>query len=211
MISDTHIKPKKQNIPKIKKEKVVKTKKENVVKIQLIKVKKPRRKPTPEDYAKTVIYTIRCRDGSFLEIYVGASFNLKERKRLHESDCNNPKRKSYNYRLYRIIRENGGWDNWVIAPYQEYPECRSQVQSDIMEEKIRVDLNATLNSQKAHQTVDERKQSQALNDKKRNLISVQCVCGKFYAGTNKFNHCKTKSHQKYIIDNQQNIENDIEN
>jgi hypothetical protein len=41
--------------------------------------------------------------------YVGSTANWKERQRQHKSICNNENSKLYNSKIYKTIRENGGW------------------------------------------------------------------------------------------------------
>lgn len=59
-------------------------------------------------------YIIRCLDESITECYVGQTSNLKNRIREHKSRSNNSNDPSYNKRLYRFIRQHGGFDNWTI-------------------------------------------------------------------------------------------------
>jgi hypothetical protein len=61
---------------------------------------------------KGSVYKIYCKDSSITEFYVGSSCDFHQRKRKHKSSCNNPKDKQYNYKVYRYIRNNGGFDNW---------------------------------------------------------------------------------------------------
>ena len=66
------------------------------------------------DYSNTIIYKLYCINPDIKEFYVGHTTNLYERKRRHKTCCNNNSEKntSYNRKVYRIIRENGGFDNW---------------------------------------------------------------------------------------------------
>jgi hypothetical protein len=66
------------------------------------------------DYSNTIIYKLYCINPDIKEFYVGHTTNLYERKRHHKTSCNNnsEKNKKYNTKVYRIIRENGGFDNW---------------------------------------------------------------------------------------------------
>jgi len=106
----------------------------------------------PVDYSKCVIYKIVCQDESVTECYVGHTTNFKSRKNQHK--CRS---KTINFKLYQMIRENGGWDNWTMTPICEYP-CENLIQACIKEEECRIELQASLNSMKAHQTKEERKE-----------------------------------------------------
>ena len=60
------------------------------------------------DYQKTVIYKIVCNDLTVTYIYVGMTTDFTNRKYNHKSDCNNITDKHYNFKIYDIIRANGG-------------------------------------------------------------------------------------------------------
>lgn len=73
------------------------------------------------DYANTIIYKIVCNDASITDMYIGHTTDFRRRKNHHKSDCNNSNNKNYNYKIYQIIRANGGWDNWAIVQIEIYP------------------------------------------------------------------------------------------
>lgn len=56
-----------------------------------------------------------------------------------------------------MIRVNGGWDAFEMKPVKEYP-CENKIQLTIEEERIRKEMNAKLNSQRAYTTIVERKE-----------------------------------------------------
>ena len=95
----------------------------------------------PMDYSKCVIYKITCNDESVLECYVGHTTSFKDRKNQHRIRCNDEK---CNFKVYQMIRENGGWDNFTMTPICEYP-CENHIQACIKEEEYRVELKAKLN------------------------------------------------------------------
>ena len=39
--------------------------------------------------------------------------------------CNNPNNKQYNSKLYKTIKDNGGFNNWTIEVVENYVECNS--------------------------------------------------------------------------------------
>jgi len=70
-----------------------------------------------DDELQTKLYTIYkicCNDENITELYVGSSQNLEARISKHKSTCNNSNNKQYNCKVYKFIRENGGWDNWNV-------------------------------------------------------------------------------------------------
>jgi len=48
------------------------------------------------------------------EVYVGKTFRLCNRLKQHKSHCNNINSSEYNRKIYTCIRENGGWDQWLM-------------------------------------------------------------------------------------------------
>jgi len=100
------------------------------------------------DYSKSIIYTIRTRDG----LYVGSTTNFTNRKHQHKSCILSTSLKN-NLKLYQTIRDNDG--EWNMKPYKEFP-CENKTQLNIEEERIRNMLNADLNCNKCS-GIDEEK------------------------------------------------------
>jgi len=113
------------------------------------------------DYSKCVIYKIVCNDESVTECYVGHTTNFVKRKYQHKQTW-----KTSNLKLYQMIRENGGWDNWTMTPIFEYP-CENYIQACIKEEFWRIQLVAELNSQRAFLS-EEEKQKRDKEYRKKN-------------------------------------------
>ena len=67
------------------------------------------------NYERTIMYKIVCKDTALQAVYVGHTTEFKKRCVNHRSRCYNPNEKCYNIRLYRYIRENGGFDNFNIV------------------------------------------------------------------------------------------------
>jgi|DEB0MinimDraft_6_1074348.scaffolds.fasta_scaffold12927_1 hypothetical protein len=91
------------------------------------------------DYSKTVIYKIKHNeDYDDINIYVGSTTNFKGRKHRHKSNCNNENSKNYNNPIYQYIRDNGGWEQFVMIPIEEY-SCNSKKEKEI-KERYYIDL-----------------------------------------------------------------------
>jgi len=70
---------------------------------------------------KYTIYEILCKDQNIKNIYVGHTKNFTNRHYGHKNPYNNnPKSKVFNYRLYKTIRDNGGWDNWTMSEIEMF-------------------------------------------------------------------------------------------
>ena len=87
------------------------------------------------------IYKLYCKDENIKEFYIGSSTNFKSRKNKHKSDCNNENGRSYNIKVYKFIRANGGFQNFDFEILLETDE------DDIkkLEQKYIDELKPTLN------------------------------------------------------------------
>ena len=97
------------------------------------------------DYSNTIIYKIVCKDLSITELYVGHTTNFVQRKHAHKQGCINLKSPCYNSKLYKTIRECGGWDNWEMTIVNFY-NCKNHLEAREKEQEHFISLGATLNS-----------------------------------------------------------------
>jgi hypothetical protein len=97
------------------------------------------------DYTKTIIYKICCVDNEIDDIYVGSTTDFARRKYNHKSNVSNPRvPRVYNCPVYRCIRENGGWSNWVMRVVTEV-SCENRHEAEHIEREYVELLGATLN------------------------------------------------------------------
>jgi hypothetical protein len=92
------------------------------------------------DYSNTVIYKIYCKDQSIQDIYVGHTTNFIKRKYQHKilsSKIDN--------KIYKTIRENGGWENWNMVELAVY-NCKDSTEARIREQEYYELLKPTLNT-----------------------------------------------------------------
>jgi hypothetical protein len=142
-------------------------------------------------------------------VYVGSTRNMAVRKKCHKSNCNNVNCAKYNYKVYKTIRENDGWENWYMIPI-EVMDNVTKLTAEMREDVYRVDLNATMNSQSATRgdiTIQEYKKNynRQYNQDNREQITAKrqqkhdCLCGRKYTYQHKARHIKTKKHQAYVL------------
>jgi flagellar biosynthesis/type III secretory pathway protein FliH len=178
---------------------------------------------------KGIVYKIYCKDSSITEFYIGSSVDFKTRKRKHKSDCNNTNSAKYNYKVYKFIRENGGWDNWEFEtllevevvdkeelrlkyerPYQLdlLPELNSQLEGRTIEEWREDNKEELAKYQKEYQKEyreDHKEEIKQYFEKNKEQIlqkakeKIICECGSVYRRSNKSKHQKTKIHQDFIL------------
>jgi len=177
---------------------------------------------TEINYQKTIIYKIVCNDLTIKDVYVGHTTEFTKRKNSHKNRCYNANDKKYNLKIYKIIRENEGWDSWSMIEIEKYP-CNDKNEACSRERYWYEQLNSNMNTLKPMITKQELKilnkqykqtdkykavakisgkkyreenkeYYQEKNQKMANTI-VTCPCGCTYKGSNhKARHEKTKRH-----------------
>jgi hypothetical protein len=94
------------------------------------------------DYSTTVIYKIVCKNENVKDIYVGHTTNFIKRKNQHKQSSTSV---TNNCKLYKTIRENGGWENWKMTVLNFF-ECNNKHEALQKEQEYFLLLNANLNS-----------------------------------------------------------------
>lgn len=90
-------------------------------------------------------YQIVCKDETVKESYVGSTVCLKDRKITHKYHCINPDSKKYNFKVYKFIRDNGGWFNWKFV-ILDTKECINEYEAYRIEKQYINELKSALNS-----------------------------------------------------------------
>jgi len=161
---------------------------------------------------KGVVYKLRCLDETIKDIYVGSSMNINHRIDRHKTACNNPNVKGYNYKVYKFIRSNGGYDAWT---YDILEECEVENKKDLVlnyERKYILELDPQLNMRvegRTHQewyadNPDYNKEYRIKNLEKisnQQKEKFQCECGSEIQRGNNPRHKKTKKHLQFTLGN----------
>jgi hypothetical protein len=105
-------------------------------------------------YNKSTIYKLCCKDANITEIYIGSTTNFRLRKSQHKCFCNNEKCKQYDYKVYKFIRQNGGFNNWEMI---EIEKVNATDKKDLHKNERRVieELRPVLNCRIPCQTQKE--------------------------------------------------------
>ena len=107
------------------------------------------------DYSKSVIYMIKKKDYDDNEnVYIGSTKNFTKRKWDHKKRCNNPNIKGYNLKVYQYVRDNGGWDNFVMDVIEDYP-CNNKDELVKREDEIICKIKSNLNDRRAKRSKKE--------------------------------------------------------
>lgn len=144
------------------------------------------------DYKNTVIYKIVCKDPCITDTYVGHTTNFLSRMNGHKASW-----KKSNFKLYKTIRENGGWDNWQMFEIEKCP-CDNIHQAKQREQHHYNLLNSTLNSVPPHveYNVNINNENGCFNCKECNFNSVR--------KSQYVRHIKTEKHIR--LTNENNIQ-----
>ena len=110
----------------------------------------------PMDYSKCCIYMIEHVDDESL-VYVGHTTCFNKRKAQHKINCYNDNVKDYNFKVYQMIRENGGWEKFLMLEVEKYP-CNDRREAERRENEVMKELKASMNTNKSFSTVDEKKE-----------------------------------------------------
>jgi len=147
--------------------------------------------------------------------YFGSTENFDNRKYTHKSACNNPTASNHNLKIYRFIRDNGGWNDWQMKPVAKLPEGTTKLEATIQEEQMRVEFDAKLCSNRAHRSNDQRladhRQFNAVyrerHHEKLNEKYICSVCNGRFTHKHKAKHIKSNKHQSKLTE----VKNEISN
>jgi hypothetical protein len=161
------------------------------------------------DYSKSLIYKIQHVTNQEL-LYVGSTTNFTKRKASHKERCNNDKEwnTKYNLKLYKMIRENGGWSQFKCIVVKEFP-CKNRDELLLEEDIVMRELKTNMNKVRASITREEHleyqrqkmRQYREVNFNGCNetnymygCIQHMCECGGSYTNKHKARHLKTSKH-----------------
>ena len=174
------------------------------------------------NYDNVMLYKIVCRDISINSIYVGHTTNFIRRRNAHKTRCNNTEDPKNNLKLYRFIRENGGWGNFDMILIEQCM-CENKLQACKKEREYIEQLQATLNINRPFITAEETQlQNQSWKDnhkdrillqqktyrrahreqlrqyKEKNKETLSCECGGCFVRKGEARHNRSLNHQRYL-------------
>ncbi len=151
------------------------------------------------------IYIIKSIEQSLNDTYIGSCKDFKKRKKEHKCDCYNENRPHHNYKLYKFIRANGGWDSFIM---EQIDTC--DVERLYQTEQEYIDkLKPTLNERRAYRTEQQKKEynkewSKEYREKNKDKISEKkkvkftCECGSTLRREDKARHFRSNKHKSFI-------------
>ena len=107
-----------------------------------------------------IVYKIVCNDENVKDLYVGSTTeDLKKMIMRHKQKCYNIKDNSkYNLNVYKVIRLNGGFDNWTFTEIENCA-CKNISESNKRKNYWIDQLKATLHHKKRtdEETIERNK------------------------------------------------------
>ena len=101
-------------------------------------------------YDKFVIYKISHLESD--NSYIGSTCNFSSRKSHHRKNVSNKVGKSYWSRLYRFIRDNGGWIKFKMEIIDSYP-CNTHGAGKLREQHFIDLISPSLNSNSSYKFI----------------------------------------------------------
>jgi len=177
--------------------------------------------PKTINYSNTIIYKIQHEDNDDL-LYVGSTTDFIRRKSFHKYCCNNPNGKAYNLKVYKMIRDNGGWESFKMIEIKKFA-CNDSREACAEEERIRKQLSPIMNSYRAYSeltkqernkqwrndnpnydkqyNIDNPEQKKIRQKRWREKNKITCDCGSVINKDNLLRHLDTGKHFRYVQNN----------
>ena len=192
--------------------------KENDLNICYLKIVRDKMPLSEIKYQNTVIYKIQHNEKDEL-LYVGHTTDFIQRKYKHKFHANNEAFKQSKYKVYQMIRENGGWDSFKMLEVKKYP-CNDKREAEAEEDRIMKEFKAIMNSkssfvdkkeymknfnkdyyEKNKEVYSRLQKENKMNNKEYYESKIQCKCGLFLRrySMNTQKHIQSKRHQAGII------------
>ena len=99
-------------------------------------------RPYLNDY---IIYKIINVNNDINLCYIGSTADFKQRKRSHSYNCRNESSNQYNRKVYKTIRENGGWSEFKMVEIKEIKQITKR-HAEQVEEEYRIEMKADMNA-----------------------------------------------------------------
>ncbi len=113
---------------------------------------------TKVDYSKTIIYKIQHKEIDEL-LYVGSTTDFTRRKAQHKRICNNVNGRTYNSKIYKMIRDNGNFDMFNIIVIKDFP-CNNKQEALAEEDRCMREMKSNMNTIRAYVSREEKIEQQ---------------------------------------------------
>jgi len=156
------------------------------------------------NYGESMIYKLCCKDSNITDFYIGSTTNFSRRKSQHKKNCNNQTDEHYNLKVYKIIRDNGGFENFDMILIEKV-NVDNKRDLEKIERKYIDELKPSLNSIRSYISIEEKKSEKVYYDKNYRELNKEekAKTDKIYRELNK-EKVKLKK-QEYHINNKDKI------
>ena len=155
---------------------------------------------TEIDYSNTIFYKIHCNNPDVKDVYIGHTTNFVQRKHAHKRSCTHEASTNYSCKVYNVIREFGGWNNWkmeIIA----FHECDDHYAARKIEQKYFEEYKATLNSIEPFPKPKVTPSKETLPKPEKQILYCETCDIYFSTVTAHDIHNKTNKHIKMVAKN----------
>jgi hypothetical protein len=159
------------------------------------------------DYSNYYFYKIVCNNTNIKDCYVGGTANFSVRKANHKIACNYPLHPRYYYKLYRIIRQHGGWDNWTMVLIEK-ANCADGLEAIKRERELYEEHSLNMNNNTPSRTPNEYAKYYYENNKEKvklNLLKYRQSHKEAYNAYQKAYRLKVKNDKMNIINTIHNL------
>jgi hypothetical protein len=152
---------------------------------------------------KVFVYTIRSYDETITDFYVGRCTNYSTRHEYHKQNSMNEEKTE---KLYRFIREHGGWFSFRMQVIEERM-CATNKEAQDFENEVFDRLKPTLNSIRPKKDKAEEKKfdveysrayrmekKEEINARRKEIITCD-ICNVSFQRRNKAQHEKSEDHK----------------
>ena len=161
-------------------------------------------------------YKFVCNDPEIKSIYVGHTINFIERKAHHKKVCNGENYKGHHLKIYQIIRENKGFENWRMIEIEKRI-VKDKREAEQIETEYMKQLQSDMNINKAHcgfetkqEYMKERYQEHRDEVVFKNKEKITCECGCVIRNADLNRHKKTQKHKDLMETKVEKVEEEIE-
>jgi len=104
-----------------------------------------------------IMYKIAPKNHELKYCYIGHTTNFITRMRHHKEQAINENYNKSHFKLYQVIRQNGGWNEWEMVNLEEI-YGKTKLEARMREQELIDEHGANLNSLKAYISEEQRKE-----------------------------------------------------
>ena len=130
--------------------------------------------------------------------YIGSTKNLNMRIKKHKQNMNCVAKS--HFKLYRYVKEHGGWDNFdisILAMIDDI-DIGDLCSKEQLEQRYIDKYKPLLNERNAYLTPEQKRDAHKIYNKNYGNHDFHCQCGKVLKWKNKSKHFHTQRHKDFL-------------